>query len=114
MELHMTRRPTLRLAGEREELNVSLQPTKDTFGNLERWKEVHAINAVIPYPKKAIDHHDWYTISDELLKAQAPIKEIDNDLFNYILNGNLPDGKKTEELLGPQAKKHLPDETEPK
>ncbi|MFP7332874.1 hypothetical protein SFC23_05845 [Shouchella clausii] len=114
MELHVTRRPPLRVVGEREELNVSFQPTKETFYIIERWKEVNTINAEVPYPEEAIDHHDWYTISDELLKAQAQIKEIDNDLFNYILDGNLPEEKTIEELLGPQTKKHLPDETEPK
>ncbi|XOQ14835.1 MAG: hypothetical protein ACFWTY_12595 [Shouchella clausii] len=100
MELHVTKRSPLRVVGEREELNVSFQPTDKTFEIVERWKEVNTINAEVPYPKEAIEHHDWYTISDELLKAQALIKEIDNDLFNYILDGKLPEEKTIEELVG--------------
>ncbi|PAE88391.1 hypothetical protein MHH67_03770 [Bacillus sp. FSL K6-0047] len=73
MELHVAKRPPLRIVGEREELNVSFQPTEDTFDILERWEEVNAINAEIPYPKEAIDHHDWPKISEELLKAQGKL-----------------------------------------
>ncbi|SPU21312.1 transposase [Niallia circulans] len=112
MELHVTRRPPLRLVGEREELNISFQPTNETFDIIERWKEVHAINAEIPYPQEAIDYHDWYTISDELLKAQAPINKINDDLYNYIIDGDLPEDRTTEELVGNHAKTRLPDETE--
>lgn len=112
MELHMTKRSSLSLEGEQEELNVSFQPTKKTFDILNRWKEVNTINADVPYPAEAIEHHDWYTISDELLKAEVFINEIHIDLYKYIVNGELPEGKTIRGIAGTQENQRLDDKTE--
>ncbi|GIN08866.1 hypothetical protein CHH78_06775 [Shouchella clausii] len=112
MELHVAKRSSLSLEGEQEELNVSFQPTKKTFDILNRWKEVNTINADVPYPAEAIEHHDWYTISDELLKAEVFINEIHIDLYKYIVNGELPEGKTIRGIAGTQENQRLDDKTE--
>lgn len=67
-----------------KELNIQLYPLDGTFEKIDRWIEVHEANADIPFPKKAINSHDWYEIGKELLEVEL---EFGSKITDYISNG---------------------------
>src|SRR5699024_7540303 len=72
MELQFSTLP--KITGK-DDFDIKLKPTDSTFTILERWKEMNAIGADIPYPSDSIDHHDWQGIDVFFNEYKSELKK---------------------------------------
>lgn len=77
---------------------AEVHPTLGTYALVNRWEEVYKINPSIPYPKQAIIQQDWYEVSEYLSTHSEKIKNMHDDLYNYITGGLKRDFQTVEEI----------------
>ena len=83
-----------------DQLEIKLVPTDVTHDKLDRWEEVVNLGHDIKYPSEEIKTQDWYQVSEFLHKNKENIQLADSEIYEYIFNGRLPEGKTIEDLVG--------------
>lgn len=93
LEIKVNDRASLETSNVR---HAELYPTVETYNMLERWEAIHQEEKKFPYDAEAINNHDWSKLyklfhEDTGSGETISLNEYDLELYNYMLDGTIPE-----------------------